>query len=185
MSDLALGNSTVEFTFAGPPGNSPAPITAATLEVNRGANSVTVNVHPGGPAIPVGQFPLIQYLSGSIGGSGAGFGAFHLGTLPAGMAASLVNNTANNSVDLKVTSSAPLQAPTISNAQWQANGSLNISLAGTAGASFTVLATTNLALKPLSAWSVVGSGTFGTSATVFNDPNASSYHARFYIVSTP
>ncbi len=48
----------------------------------------------------IGQFPLIKY-SGSIGGNG--FNALNLGTLPNFVNATLVNNTANNSIDLLVT----------------------------------------------------------------------------------
>ena len=64
-------------------------------------STVTVNVN--GSTLTNGQFTLIKY--GSLGGSG--FGAFSLGpfTLPVGMtgSASLVNNTLNQSIDLKVT----------------------------------------------------------------------------------
>ena len=48
----------------------------------------------------VGQFPLIKY-SGTIGG--AGFAGLALGTLPTGVTASLVDNSANHTVDLLVT----------------------------------------------------------------------------------
>ena len=67
------------------------------LVANGGANSVTINV--GGSAFAMGQYPLITY-AGSLGGSG--FVAYKLGTLPARVSASLVNNTANHSIDLLV-----------------------------------------------------------------------------------
>jgi len=181
MGDLALGNSTVEFTFTASPIASLAAIVTPTLEANRGANSVTINVHASGGVIPVGQFPLIQYQNGSIGGSGAGFGAFHLGTLPPGLEAALVNNTANHSIDLKVTG----VAPTVSEAQILANGTFSLMVSGTAGTGFTVHATTNLALTPLSAWTVLGSGTIGTGPTPFNDSTSTGYPHRFYLISTP
>jgi autotransporter-associated beta strand protein len=184
MSDLALSNSTVEFTFVGAPISSLAPITTATLEANKGANSITINVHAVAAAIPVGQYPLIQYSSGAIGGSGGGFAAFHLGALPAGVAGSLVNNSANNSIDFKVTT-ASTSAPTISGVQSQTNGVFSISITGTPGASFTVLATTNLSLTSLSAWTVVGAGTIGTGVTQFSDPTSTNFADRFYIISTP
>ena len=60
---------------------------------------VTVNI---GGHVPVGQFPLIHYT-----GTDTGSGSFVLGALPTGVSASLVNDTANQSVDLKVTT-APL-----------------------------------------------------------------------------
>jgi autotransporter-associated beta strand protein len=184
MSDLAISNSTVEFTLIGMPIASVAPITTASLEAEGSANSVTINVHAVGTGIPVGQFPLIKYTSGAIGGSGAGFSAFHLGTLPPGVAASLVNNSGNDSIDLNVTT--PLaEAPVISGVQFQTNGAFSISFTGTAGTGFTVLATTNLALTPLSAWTVVGTGTIGTGVTQFTDLTSTNYANRFYVISTP
>jgi hypothetical protein len=127
---------------------------------------------------------MIKYTSGAIGGSGAGFSAFHLGTLPPGVAASLVNNSGNDSIDLNVTT--PLaEAPVISGVQFQTNGAFSISFTGTAGTGFTVLATTNLALTPLSAWTVVGTGTIGTGVTQFTDLTSTNYANRFYVISTP
>jgi len=185
MSDLAISNSTVEFTFSGMPiASSVAPITTASLEADAGANSVTIIIHAVGTGIPVGQFPLIQYTSGTIGGSGAGFSAFHLGTLPPGVVASLVNNSGNNSIDLNVTT-APAEAPVISGVQWQTNGAFGISFTGTPGTAFTVHATTNLALTPLSAWTVVGTGTIGIGVTQFSDLNSTNFANRFYLISTP
>jgi autotransporter-associated beta strand protein len=64
--------------------------------------TVTINV---GSVSGTGQFPMIKY-TGTIGG--AGYGAFSLGTLPLGASATLVNNSANHSVDLNVTSLAPV-----------------------------------------------------------------------------
>ena len=186
MSDLSLGisgNTTLEFTFTGSPVSSPAPITTASLEANGGANSVTLNIHATA-AIPSGQFPLIQFTDGTIGGSGAGFSAFHLGTLPGLVAASLVNNTANNSIDLKVTVGTT-SAPQFSGILSQTNGVISLSLTGAPGAGFSILASTNLALTPLSAWTVVGTGTFGAGVTSFVDSTSTNYPDRFYLISTP
>ena len=183
MSDLALGtsaNTTVEFTFSSPPAGSVAPITTASLEANGGANSVTLNIHANGTAIPVGQYPLIQYADGHIDGSGSGFSAFKLGALPSSLAASLVNDTANNSIDLKVTGTAP----TVSGARILATGAFSLTVTGSAGTGFTVHASTNLAL-PFSQWTVVGTGTIGAGATPFSDSGATNYPHRFYLITTP
>jgi autotransporter-associated beta strand protein len=186
MSDLSLGvsgNTTLEFTFSGSPVSSPAPITTASLEANGGANSVALNIHATA-AIPSGQYPLIHYTDGTIGGSGAGFSAFHLGTLPPSVAASLVNNTANDSIDLEVTTGTTT-APQFSGILSQTNGAISLSLTGTPGAGFSILASTNLALTPLSAWTVVGTGTFGAGVTTFVDSSSTNYPDRFYLISTP
>jgi autotransporter-associated beta strand protein len=68
----------------------------------------------------VGQFPLIKY-SGSIGG--AGFAGLTLATPPAGVTASLVNDTINNSVDLSVSTTGIVWKGTVSS-NWD-NGTLN------------------------------------------------------------
>ena len=65
---------------------------SGNLAVN---GTVTVNL---GDALPqIGQFPLIKY------GSKTGAGSFVIGTIPAGVSASIVNNTANNSIDINIT----------------------------------------------------------------------------------
>ena len=68
------------------------------LVINSGANSVTINV--GGAAPALGQYPLITY-AGTLGGTG--FSAFKLGALPPRVMATLVDNSANHSIDLNVT----------------------------------------------------------------------------------
>jgi autotransporter-associated beta strand protein len=105
MSALSLGASTgatVALNFSSNPSAAVAPVTASTLTANAAVISLTF-----GGGVTVGQYPLIQYPAGSIGG--AGFGAFSLVTSPSAMTAVLTNNTANNSIDVNV-----LVAPTIS-----------------------------------------------------------------------
>jgi hypothetical protein len=189
MSDLALGNTantTVEFTFSGIPSASVAPVTTASLEAHGGANSVTLNIYINpavASAVTEGLFPLIQYTDGSIGGGGAGFSAFRLGTLPSYLTASLVNDTTHNSIALNITGVA--LAPKVSGVQLLTNGAFNLTITGTAGTGFTVHATTNLALTPLSAWTVLGTGTIGAGPTSFEDLTATNYLDRFYLLSTP
>lgn len=67
------------------------------------ATNLTINagvILPPRAGYSIGQFPLIKY-DGTIGGSG--FGGLQLGTLPAGVTATLVNNTGNHTIDLNVT----------------------------------------------------------------------------------
>jgi len=75
----------------GNPSSAPINVTSA-LTVN---GTVTINVSDENPQI--GQFPLISY--GSKTGS-----SYVLGTLPVGVQASLVDDTAHNSIDLNITS---------------------------------------------------------------------------------
>ena len=67
------------------------------LVASGGASSVSINV--GGAAPAVGVYPLLDY-TGVLGG---GFSAFTLGTLPLRTVATLVDNSANTSIDLNVT----------------------------------------------------------------------------------
>jgi autotransporter-associated beta strand protein len=59
------------------------------------SGNITINVADAVPQL--GQFPLIKY--GTLSGSPI----FTLGSLPTGVTATLVNNTANHSVDLNIT----------------------------------------------------------------------------------
>jgi hypothetical protein len=53
-------------------------------------------------------------------------------------------------------------------------------------AHYRVWATTNLALTPVtSTWDLVGSGTFGAGPVEFNDPQATNYPLRFYLITSP
>jgi autotransporter-associated beta strand protein len=96
MANLTAGSSTgaaLDFdlgTFGNP--------ASAPLNVNdtfTAAGTIVINVADA--VAKVGQFPLIKY--GSLSGSAT----FTLGTLPSGMVATLVNDTANNSIDLDIT----------------------------------------------------------------------------------
>ena len=79
----------------------PALTVAGALTPSGAAGSVTVNLDTGDALPPVGVHSLITY--GSLGGTG--IGAFTLGPLPPRFAATLVDNGANNSIDLNVTAS--------------------------------------------------------------------------------
>ena len=89
-TNLTLGTSSgCNLAFTSYAGSSTPPITVTNL-TTRGTIPVTVAGN-----FTTGQYPLIQYVSGTIGG--AGYAAFQLqtGNLPRGVVASLVNNTAN------------------------------------------------------------------------------------------
>jgi fibronectin-binding autotransporter adhesin len=117
MSALTLGNSAstaVDFTFSSPPSALVAPVTTTNLTANGGANAVTINIFLNG-GVTAGQFPLIQY-AGTIGGTG--FSAFKLGAVPSYVTAALVNNTANNSIDLHVTAVAAPEWSGADSSEW-------------------------------------------------------------------
>jgi len=140
----------------------------AMLATNFNINSATtINVSG---SLPLGQFPLIRY--GSIGGNG--FAGLTLGTLPAGVTASLVDNSGNSSVDLKVTAVPTPSIPNIINVS-VSGGSVNFTATnGTPGSSCVVLSATNLAL-PLSGWTTNTTTTFdGNGVFHFSSPISGS-----------
>jgi autotransporter-associated beta strand protein len=95
---LASGTVTVDFRFHGvSPSETTAPVGVNGDLVNNAALNVTL----GGAAVASGTYPLIRY-TGSLAGSGS------LGTvtLPNGGAGTLVDNSANQTIDLEVTTAA-------------------------------------------------------------------------------
>jgi autotransporter-associated beta strand protein len=86
-----------------------------------GTNTINITATNG---LYLGQYPLIKYAGSLAPGA---FGAFKLGTLPPNTGGVLVNNTANRSIDLHVTSGlqAPLLWSGIVNNFWDINGTSN------------------------------------------------------------
>ncbi len=102
----------------------------------------------------------------------------------------VVVSNASGSVTSSVVSLTVIvpQPPTMNSSSLQVlgDGNLQFSFSGTENASYRVWATTNLALTPItSAWDLVGSGTFGASATSFTDINSTNFPQRFYIITSP
>jgi hypothetical protein len=65
-----------------------------------------------------------------------------------------------------------------------AGGNVQINLTGTVGQSYTIRASTNLAL-PMASWTVLQSGTLPSSPYQYTDTTATNYSKRFYRTSTP
>jgi fibronectin-binding autotransporter adhesin len=104
-------------------GNAIAPVLYATNFVTHG--TVLINVVATG--LTPGQFTLVQY-QGTIGGNR--FAAFALGALPQGVSATLINNTAAHSVDLRIDAVTPLVWMGDVSGDWDINGSANWRLGG-------------------------------------------------------
>ncbi len=96
-SALSLGTSTGSTLYLnlGSFSNPTAALINATTFSTNGSNTLNIS----GTGLSVGTFTLISY-NGSIGG--AGFGGLTLGSLPARVTASLVNNSAASNVQLNV-----------------------------------------------------------------------------------
>jgi len=74
--------------------------------------------------------------------------------------------------------------PTITGFGELSNGRFSLTFTGALGASYTVYATTNLAL-PLSSWTVMTNSSFNGAPVTFQDAKATNYPARFYQVALP
>lgn len=92
MEQVNLGPCNIGFTRLSMMPTNPV-IYATNLTINAGT------ILPPSAGYSVGQFPLIKY--DTI--SGSGFAGLQLGALPAGVTASLVDNTAKKTIDLQVT----------------------------------------------------------------------------------
>ena len=117
------GTSTLLFTGLPVPTN--APLTVGTLTPAGGANSVLISSTA---TLAVGTYNLINYTTLA----GGGFGAFTVGSLPAGTAAHLLNNTAAtpNVIQLVVTAVAPQIWSGAVNTNWDIATTANWKLNG-------------------------------------------------------
>lgn len=90
-------------------------------------------------------------------------------------------STNSGSATLTVT----YQAPNFAGGQMLPGaGGFQLTFSGATGQTYQVLATADLT-SPLSAWSVVGSGTFGGTNALFTDSGATNQPGRFYLIESP
>jgi hypothetical protein len=153
-----------------PVGANGSGITATTLNLD-GLDTTTniINIESVGPVgtTPV-DLPLIQYGTMNLLGGTFNVG---LGTLPSGYSGSLVNDTANSRIALRLTSALHPQ-PVMTSLSLQSGTNLVISgVNGFANAPFYVVATTNVTL-PLTDWTRLstnvfdGNGNFNVTSAV-------------------
>ncbi|MGN6556031.1 MAG: beta strand repeat-containing protein, partial [Verrucomicrobiota bacterium] len=68
----------------------------------------------------------------------------------------------------------------------QLDGSISLTATGAVGTAYSLWATTNLALTPVSStWTLLTNGTITTSPFIINDAGATNKPQRFYLFSTP
>jgi hypothetical protein len=142
-----------------------------------------INIESVGPAAAVGvELPIIQYQTLTFL-TGASFNV-DLGTLPAGYAGYLTNDTTSSTIGLVLTSAVHPQ-PQIT-AVTQAGNSLTFSgVNGFANGPFNVLTSQDVS-APLSTWTVAGSGVFGPGGSFsFNATIDPTKLQQFFIVQVP
>ena len=98
VGNLTLQNSaTNTFSYGTLVANPTTPAINASGSLSAPGTALIINIS--GFGLQNGQFPLIKYTGAALGS----IANFALGALPPGVSASLVNNTANLSIDLLVT----------------------------------------------------------------------------------
>ena len=75
-------------------------------------------------------------------------------------------------------------APQLAGAITLPNGHCQVTFAGSPGQTFTLRANADLT-QPLSSWSALTNGTFGSSPVIYEDTDAANPARRFYIISMP
>jgi autotransporter-associated beta strand protein len=115
--------------------------------------------------------------AGSYSGN---FSTFILPGLDAGLAWDTSGLTNNGS--LTVVSLAP---PVLSSPTPLGDGTFRLLFSGTAGQNYELRGATNVALTPLTSWSLLTSGIFGASPVTFDDLQATNYPQRFYRLRVP
>jgi fibronectin-binding autotransporter adhesin len=115
--NLAASGAALNFELAGSTGA--APLVIGTTFTTSGGNPINVG---SGTALTVGEFPLLHYPT-TIGG--AGYAGLTLGSLPPRVLGSLVNNTANSTVDLNVTGVDTIRWSGGVNGTWDINATQN------------------------------------------------------------
>lgn len=167
-----------------PVGANDSGIMVTTLNLDGlGTTTNIINIESVGPVgtTPV-DLPLIQYGTMNLLGGTFNVG---LGTLPSGYSGSLVNDTANSRIALRLTSALHPQ-PVISAFSVQSGTNLVVSgVNGFANASYSVVASADVA-SPLASWAPIATGVFGPngsfSFTVTVDPATPQ---RFFVVKVP
>ena len=109
------------------------------------------------------------------------FAATNLPTLLAGLAWSNSISAANWSIEVI---STVVPRPQISGCQPQGDGNYKLSFSGTAGAGYSVRASTDVA-APAGTWEVLATNIFSGSPTDYIDLTATNYPKRFYLISIP
>jgi hypothetical protein len=65
-----------------------------------------------------------------------------------------------------------------------ADGNFSLTFSGAFGHSYSVRASTNVAL-PIAGWTILDSSTFGSGGVIYDDVAATNYPQRFYLISEP
>jgi len=175
VDTLTLDTATIQLAVDG--SSAVTNIVATTITA---ANTSTINIGSVTRITAPATVSLISYVGADP------FPNLVLGTLPAGVTATLVDDQANATIDLNITSApAPSVPPTINNITISGrniiiSGTNNIGSAGT----FHLLTSTNLSL-PLANWTVLTNSSFNNGNFSITNAIDPTKPAGFYILQVP
>jgi len=178
IGNLTLGNNTggTSLVFSNLSTTSSAALAVNEVYLN---GPSTIWITDAANLTTPGEYPLFSYSVGIVTNSGHGFSL----SLPAGLKATLINDTSISSFALNVISYTP--PPVSFNGVTVSGTSLVLSATGgTPGDSLTVYSTTNLTL-PLVDWSTVTTGTYdgnGNFNYTVTGAISSGLPYQFYII---
>ncbi len=75
--------------------------------------------------------------------------------------------------------------PSITGSSTITGGNFQMTFTGPSGSGYSVRASTDLTLAPVTSWPVVGTGTFSEAPVIWQDINATNYSKRFYRITIP
>jgi hypothetical protein len=173
VHNLTLGNSTMEFINVG---DSATKMVSSdgSLTVN---GNTTIKITGASGLVAGTTYPLIGY--GGFSG-----GTFSV-SLPAGVTATVTNDTVNAWIALRVTA-APVATPPVFKGVTLSGTNVIISAtnnSATGGGSWTLLGTNNLT-APLSTWPVISTGSFGPDGSI-SITNPVGTGQQFYMLRVP
>jgi autotransporter-associated beta strand protein len=160
-----------------------------TMEINKatGTNDAVV----GATTLAYGGVLNVSNLGGTLVagdtfklfGAWAYMGSFVATNLPS-LTSGLAWDTGGLLVDGSIKVVSASAAPALSGAVLLPNGNFQVTLTGTVGQGYKILASTNAAL-PLASWTVLQSGTLPTATYNWEDTSTKGNPTRFYIISKP
>jgi fibronectin-binding autotransporter adhesin len=172
INNLILGNSsgsTMEFINVSDPATKM--VTAGSLTVN---GTATIKITGAGGLVAGNTYPLI------------GYNVFTPGTfalsLPAGVTATVTNDTVNSWIALNVTA-VSVAKPAAFNGITQSGTNVIISATNNGGGSTWSLLGTNNLTAPLSTWPVISTGSFNNGSISITNPIGTGN--QFFILRTP
>lgn len=188
-TDTPLG--TLELMPLGTPDNSATVLrlTAATtpaiavVTLNVDGLTTTTNIIDiaAAPPAPGAELPLIQYSTLNLFNGTFNLG---LGSLPAGFAGYLTNDTAISAIALVLTN-APRPHPVMTATSVQAGNLVTSGTNGYANGAYYVLSSTNVSL-PISSWQPVATNNFDANGNFsFSNPIDPSKPQQFFIMQLP